>query len=203
MPGAHWGSQYQAGAAIFLSASKAREKTRSQREHGIFPHSSWFVLHPSYIGPIYPTSATRKTCEASRRGGTPSDVIKRMVCVTRDPQPVEKDSKFSGDRDDCPFLAVLSAPFEHSCAPAFKVTVRAKTPQQILSALNEQRSELFVAGLADSELLFDGARLVATWRQPKVCRYISGMREPTGVTDGKHVLKRSDRQSAGAPCPSR
>jgi hypothetical protein len=34
-PGAHWGSQYQVGAAIFLSASKAREKTRSHREHGI------------------------------------------------------------------------------------------------------------------------------------------------------------------------
>ena len=35
-PCAHWGSQYQVGAAIFLSASKAREKTRSHREHGIF-----------------------------------------------------------------------------------------------------------------------------------------------------------------------
>lgn len=34
-PGAHWGSQYQVGAAIFLSASKAWEKTRSHREHGI------------------------------------------------------------------------------------------------------------------------------------------------------------------------
>jgi len=34
-PGAHWGSQYQVGAAIFLSASKAREKARSHREHGI------------------------------------------------------------------------------------------------------------------------------------------------------------------------
>ena len=38
MPGAHWGSQYQAGAAIFLSASKAREKTRSHREQGIPLH---------------------------------------------------------------------------------------------------------------------------------------------------------------------
>lgn len=35
-PGAHGVSQYQDGAAIFLSASKAREKTRSHREHGIF-----------------------------------------------------------------------------------------------------------------------------------------------------------------------
>ena len=34
-PGEHWGSQYQVGAAIFLSASKAWEKTRSHREHGI------------------------------------------------------------------------------------------------------------------------------------------------------------------------
>jgi hypothetical protein len=34
-PGAHWGSQYQVGAAIFLSASKAWEKARSHREHGI------------------------------------------------------------------------------------------------------------------------------------------------------------------------
>jgi len=38
--GAHWGSQHQVGAAIFLSASKAREKTRSHREHGMFPNSS-------------------------------------------------------------------------------------------------------------------------------------------------------------------
>jgi hypothetical protein len=43
MPGAHWGSQYQVGAAIFLSASKAREKTRSHREHGISTNSSWFA----------------------------------------------------------------------------------------------------------------------------------------------------------------
>lgn len=31
-PVAHWGSQFQVGAAIFLSASKAREKARSHRE---------------------------------------------------------------------------------------------------------------------------------------------------------------------------
>ena len=34
-PGAHRGSQYQVGAAFFLSASKAREKTRRHREHSI------------------------------------------------------------------------------------------------------------------------------------------------------------------------
>ena len=32
-PRAHWGPQYQVGAAIFLSASEAWEKTRSHREH--------------------------------------------------------------------------------------------------------------------------------------------------------------------------
>jgi hypothetical protein len=40
MPGAHWGSQYQDGAAIFLSASKAREKARSHREHGLLLQNS-------------------------------------------------------------------------------------------------------------------------------------------------------------------
>ena len=42
-PGAHWGSQYQIGAAIFLSASKGREKTRSHREHGICTNSTWLL----------------------------------------------------------------------------------------------------------------------------------------------------------------
>ena len=78
-----------------------------------------------------------------------------MVRITGYPQSVEKNSKFSSHCHDGSFLAVFPAPFEHSGAPAFKITVRTKTPQQILSALNEQRPELFVAGLADSELLFD------------------------------------------------
>lgn len=34
-PGTHWGSQYQVGAAIFLLAPQAREKTRSRHERGI------------------------------------------------------------------------------------------------------------------------------------------------------------------------
>jgi hypothetical protein len=107
-------------------------------------HSKWLF-----------TAHRQHGLEASQCGSIGCDVIKRMVRVTRDPEPVEKDSKFSSDRNDCPFLAVSPAPLEHSRAPAFKITVRAKTSQQILSALNEQRSELFVASLADSELLFD------------------------------------------------
>ena len=52
-----------------------------------------------------------------------------MVRITRNPQAVEKNSQFPGDRHDGPFLAVLTAPFEHSRTPAFEVTVRAKTSQ--------------------------------------------------------------------------
>lgn len=62
------------------------------------------------------------------------------------------------------FLLFFPPRFEHSRAPAFEITVRAKTPQQILSTLHQQRAELLVAGLADSELLFDRPGLVATWR---------------------------------------
>jgi hypothetical protein len=125
--------------------------------------------------------------------GTDFDVIKRMVCIARNPQPMEKNGEFSGNGDDCSFLAIFSAPFEHSSAPAFQITVRAKTSQQILSTLNQQRAELFVAGLADSELLFNRAGLVATWCQPEICRYISGVSEPTGVPYSKHILQRCDR----------
>jgi hypothetical protein len=85
-------------------------------------------LHPRYIGPVYCRSATRKTVKTSLRGRIGGDVIKRMVCITRDPQSVEKDSKFSGNRDDCPFLAVFPAPFKHTGTPPFKITVRTKTP---------------------------------------------------------------------------
>ena len=116
-----------------------------------------------------------------------------MVRITGNPQAVEKNGKFSGHDTDGSFLAIFPAPFEHSSAPAFEITVRAKTSQQILCALNQQRAELFVAGLANSELLLDRAGLVATWCQPEICRYISGMSEPTGVSYSKHVLKRGDR----------
>jgi len=73
-----------------------------------------------------------------------------MVGITGDPQAVEKNSKFPGYGHYGSFLAIFPTPFEHSCAPAFEITVRAKTSQQILSTLNQQRAELFVAGLADS-----------------------------------------------------
>jgi hypothetical protein len=98
------------------------------------------------------------------------DVIKRMVRLTCNPQPVENYSKFPGNRNNRPFLAVFPTPFDHSSAPAFEITVRAKTPQQILSTLNQQRAELLVAGLADPELLLDRAGLVATWCQTKIGR---------------------------------
>jgi hypothetical protein len=119
-----------------------------------------------------------------------------MVRITGNPQAVEKNRKFPGYRHDGSFLAVFPAPFEHSSAPAFKVTVRAKTSQKILSTLNQQRAELFVAGLADPELLLDRAGLVATWCQTEICRYVSGMSEPAGVSDSEHVLKCCDRSHA-------
>src|SRR5271170_5217582 len=116
-----------------------------------------------------------------------------MVRITGNPQAVEENSQFPGYRHNGSFLAVFPAPFEHSSAPAFEVTIWPETPQQILSTLNQQRAKLFVAGLADSELLFDRARLVATWCQPEICRYVSGMSESAGISDGEHVLKRCDR----------
>ena len=119
-----------------------------------------------------------------------------MVRITSNPQAVEKNRQFPGYCHNGSFLAVFPAPFEHSGAPAFEVTVRAKTSQKILRTLNQQRAELFVAGLADPELLLDRAGLVATWRQPKICRDISGMSEPAGVSYGEDVLKRSDRAHA-------
>lgn len=119
-----------------------------------------------------------------------------MVGITGNPQAVEKNSQFPGYRHNGSFLAVFTAPFEHSSAPAFEVTVRAKTSQQILSTLNQQRAELLVAGLADPELLLDRAGLVATWCQPKIRRDISGMSEPTGISDSQHVLKSCDRSDS-------
>ena len=116
-----------------------------------------------------------------------------MVRITSKPQAVEKNRQFPGYRHNGSFLAVFPAPFEHSGAPAFEVTVRAKTSQQILRTLNEQRAELFVAGLTDPELLLDRAGLVATWCQPKICRDISGMSKAARVSDSKDILKGCDR----------
>jgi len=116
-----------------------------------------------------------------------------MVRIPRNPQAVEKDSQFPGYRNDGSFLAIFPAPFEHSSAPAFEITVRAKTSQQILRTLNQQRAELFVPGLAYPELLLDRAGLVATRCQPKICWDISGMSEPAGISYSKDVLKRCDR----------
>jgi hypothetical protein len=51
-----------------------------------------------------------------------------MVRITGNPQAVKKNSKFSGHRHNGAFLAIFPAPFEHSSAPAFEVTVRAEPP---------------------------------------------------------------------------
>ncbi|MCU1299975.1 MAG: hypothetical protein JWQ87_259 [Candidatus Sulfotelmatobacter sp.] len=95
-------------------------------------------LHSTCIGLVGTGNA--EDLDASHRGGIGGDVMKRMVRVARNPQPMENDSKFSGDRNDRSFLAVFAATLEHSRAPAFKITVRTKTPQQVLSALNQQRA---------------------------------------------------------------
>jgi hypothetical protein len=50
-----------------------------------------------------------------------------MVGITGNPQPMEKNGKFSGHGHDGSLLAILPATFEHSSAPAFEVTIRAKT----------------------------------------------------------------------------
>jgi hypothetical protein len=52
-----------------------------------------------------------------------------MVRIAGNPQAVEKNGKFSGNGHDGSFLAVLPARFEHSSAPAFQITVWAKTSQ--------------------------------------------------------------------------
>ena len=69
------------------------------------------------------TSARRKQFKTSRCDGTGSDVIKRMVRITGNPQAVEKNSQFPGYRHNGSFLAVFPTPFEHSSAPAFEVTI--------------------------------------------------------------------------------
>jgi hypothetical protein len=51
-------------------------------------HSKWLF-----------TAHRQHGLEASQCGSIGCDVIKRMVRVTRDPEPVEKDSKFSSDRN--------------------------------------------------------------------------------------------------------
>ena len=86
-----------------------------------------------------------------------------MIRITGNPQAVEKNSQFSGHGHDGSFLAIFPATFEHSSAPAFKVAVRAKTSQQILRTLNQQRAELIVSGLADSELLLDIMTVRKQW----------------------------------------
>jgi hypothetical protein len=62
-----------------------------------------------------------------------------MVRITSKPQAVEKNRQFPCYRHNGSFLAVFSAPFEHSGAPAFEVTVRAKTSQQILQWLQNNQ----------------------------------------------------------------
>ena len=49
-----------------------------------------------------------------------------------------------------------------------------------LPQLDQQRTELFVAGFADPMLLLNRAGLVATWCQTEIGRYISRMIEPPG-----------------------
>jgi hypothetical protein len=63
-----------------------------------------------------------------------------MVDITGDPLAVEKKSKFPGYGHDGSLLAIFPAAFEYSTSPAFEITVRAKTSQQILSTLHQAES---------------------------------------------------------------
>ena len=132
----------------------------------------------------------------SGRDGTDSDAIKRMIGIASDPESVKKNRKLPGYRHDGSLFAIFAASFAHSSAPSFKVTVRPKTSQKVLSTLDEQRAELFVSGLADPELLLDRSGLVPTWCQTEIRRYVSGMSEPAGVSDSEHELKCCDRSHA-------
>jgi hypothetical protein len=50
-------------------------------------------LYSTYVGPA--GIGNTEDLDASHRSGIGGDVIKRMVCVARNPEPMENDGKFS------------------------------------------------------------------------------------------------------------
>src|SRR6185437_11417590 len=109
---------------------------------------------------------------------------------------VQENRQLSGDGDRCAFLAVLSASYRYGCAPAPEIGIWPKTAQKIMRTLNQQVSELRVAGLADAELQVGLARLPALGYEAEESTDVTGFSKPVRISDGQHKLQRGHRPDA-------
>ncbi len=65
-------------------------------------------------------------------------------------------------------------------------------PQDVVGALDQQTSQIGIAGLGDAELRIAFARLTAFWPEPKIATNVSTTSEPTLIPERQHEGKRGD-----------
>ena len=86
----------------------------SIRTYSAFVEADESLLARSRFGTVTQTVEVERPVKTSWGNGVDCDVIKRMVRITGNPQPMKKYGEFSGNGDDCSFLAIFPTPFEHS-----------------------------------------------------------------------------------------
>ena len=85
--------------------------------------------------------------------------VGRVVPCAGRPQVMQENRELAGHGDDRAFLCVLAAALSEALAISSQPAVRTKWPQDIVSALNQQPSEILVACLADGQLRLMSARI--------------------------------------------
>src|SRR5919204_2451165 len=112
-----------------------------------------------------------------------------LVGFAAGPESVQQDSELTGDRDDCPLLALFATfaalvPSQPQ-APAPEVAICTEGPQDVVCCLHQQAPQEDVACFGDMQLRVLAAALPACRRQPQVGRHIPARGKALGILEGE------------------
>ena len=154
------GFERRVDAAIYRSASKAEVGSQSS-EHGVV--------------------ATGKHVGLSGRL-----LVERHVRLLCTPEVMKQYSELTGHCDDGLTFGLLAASASQVETPLSQRRVSSVRSQEVVGALDQQTSEIGVAGVSDAELRIMISRLTSTRSQAQIAPNVTTSSEPLLVSERQH-----------------
>ena len=146
------GFERRVDAAIYRSASKAEVGSQSS-EHGVVATDK----HVDLSGCLF---------------------VERHVRLLSAPEVMEQHGQFASYCDDCLTLRLLTTSGGQVQTPLSQRRVSSMRPQDVVGALDQQTSEIGVAGLRDPELRVPISGLAASRSQAEIAADIATSSKP-------------------------
>src|SRR5215472_316296 len=106
---------------------------------------------------------------------------------------MKQDSSFSRNRHNRSFLATLSAMFSQVQAPSLQISIRSPPADDVVRSLHQQRPQVRVALLGDSQLRLALPRIAAPRPQAYITANIPALLESVLIFDSKYECQSDQR----------